>query len=93
MPRDPRTTASLKRDEVIAVLVKHVRQGKAPAPHCRAAVPALCPRCGTFAILPLDDATKAAQPDETVYVCHPALDGCNVGFALIETAGLPVEAK
>lgn len=65
--------------------VAQIVQGRAAAPHCVAAVPMPCPRCGARAVLPLDDATQAQQPDETTHVCHPVLDGCNVGFAIIET--------
>lgn len=49
--------------------------------------PALCPRCGVRALLPLDAATAAARDDDTLLVCHPLLAGCNVGFGLIETGG------
>jgi len=40
----------------------------------------LCPLCGMFAVVPLTPKQLAAQPDNTTHVCHPAFDGCNVGF-------------
>lgn len=40
----------------------------------------LCPICSTFAVVPLTPSQLAAQSDGTTHVCHPAFDGCNVGF-------------
>ena len=40
-----------------------------------------CPRCGVVAVVPLTPKQLAAQPDDTTLVCHPALGGCNQGYA------------
>lgn len=42
----------------------------------------LCPFCNVIAIVPLTPKQLAEQPDDTTHVCHPALGGCNHGFAL-----------
>lgn len=41
-----------------------------------------CPKCGTLAIVELPAVLRAAQLDGTTHVCHPAVGGCNHGFAL-----------
>lgn len=58
------------------------RFGTAAAPKCDAAPARQCPLCGVIAVLPLDLATRQAQPDATNAVCHPMLGGCNHGFEL-----------
>lgn len=50
------------------------------APCCDPARPFKCPKCGVVAVLPLDAASLAEQPDATTHVCHPLLGGCNHGF-------------
>lgn len=42
----------------------------------------LCPRCNVHAIVPLTQTQLREQPDDTTLVCHPALGGCNHGFAV-----------
>jgi hypothetical protein len=61
--------------------------GLEPAPFCAAAVPTICHFCRVPAVLPLDEATRAKQPDDSTHVCHPALGGCNQGYS-----NLPVKA-
>lgn len=43
--------------------------------------PAVCPFCLAKAVLKLTPKLTSAQPDDTTHVCHPALGGCNQGFA------------
>jgi len=52
---------------------------------------ATCKLCGARAIVELPPELLVEQPDDTTHVCHPALGGCNHGFALDEPiAFLPV---
>lgn len=45
----------------------------------------LCPLCARpGAVVPLTPGQRAAQPDDTTHVCHPAWGGCNNGFARID---------
>ena len=44
-------------------------------------LPGGCPMCSKRAIVPLPPPVLAVQPDNTTHVCHPALGGCNHGFA------------
>ena len=46
-----------------------------------------CSFCGENAVVPLTPSQLAQQPDDTTHVCHPALDGCNQGFAVPVRAG------
>lgn len=55
-------------------------------PHCQEAPPTVCPLCGAIAVLPLDDTTRAMQPDGTTHVCHPTLEGCSAGYVLAPLA-------
>ena len=42
-----------------------------------------CTICGrTRTVVPLPPKLLAEQPDDTTHVCHPALGGCNHGFAV-----------
>lgn len=41
-----------------------------------------CPLCGERAVMRLTQDQLKAQPDDTTLVCHPALGGCNHGFAV-----------
>lgn len=43
--------------------------------------PKPCVFCGKRAIVALPPEIIAQQPDDTTAVCHPALGGCNNGFA------------
>lgn len=63
------------------VKIADMRSGKVNAPQCNCAPAIFCPLCKAEAVLPLDAATRALQPDDTLYVCHPLLGGCNHGFA------------
>lgn len=45
--------------------------------------PLPCSMCGALAVLPLDAATLAKQPDGTTHVCHPDVGGCDHGFELV----------
>jgi hypothetical protein len=40
-----------------------------------------CPMCGAFALVELEGAALAEQPDDTTHVCLPKAGGCNHGFA------------
>lgn len=43
--------------------------------------PGACPFCAQAVVVELPPPLKNAQPDGTTHVCHPALGGCNHGFA------------
>lgn len=70
-----------------AILLSEILKGREAAPFCDAAVPTICSHCRTPAVLPLDAETRAAQPDVTTHVCHPALRGCNQGFTNLPAKG------
>jgi hypothetical protein len=40
-----------------------------------------CPFCGKVALVELPKFMLKVQPDDTTIVCHPAIGGCNQGFA------------
>lgn len=44
-------------------------------------MPGACPFCLVVAVTELPPPLLAMQPDGTTHVCHPALGGCNHGFA------------
>ena len=48
----------------------------------------ICLLCFAFAVVPLTPQQLAKQPDATTHVCHPALGGCNQGFALAAKEGV-----
>lgn len=72
----------------VLVSLNDIRAGRGAAPHCDAELPRICPTCDARAVLPLDAATRAAQPDATTHVCHPVLDGCNGGFSIYATSAV-----
>ena len=43
---------------------------------------AICPQCHKLAVVSLTPSQLAKQPDDTTYVCHPCLGGCNQGYAV-----------
>jgi hypothetical protein len=49
---------------------------------CCSVLPMLCPTCGARALTALPPPELAKQPDDTTHVCHPAIGGCNIGFAI-----------
>lgn len=45
------------------------------------AIESVCPFCKEPAVIALPPELRAEQADGTTHVCHPAVGGCNHGFA------------